>query len=310
MRNRCILRSSRARRRSRDGDEPDLLKRWDRLLQIRSDVNAGIEVERKEKHIGSSLGAHVELNATGGDYELLEQYETQLPMFFIVSGVTLRDHGGPAGDFVDSCVCRFGCQVRTLLAVRVDDVDGPGTARHLRSLPGRVIGSRRGLMTSIRSRIPELWIAAAIVVMDQATKALVKARLPLHDSVTVIPGFFDLTHVRNTGAAFGMLNSMQFAYKPAVMVVVALVALGAVASYALTLPQTQRIARYGLALILGGAAGNLIDRATLGYVVDFVDVYWRGVHFWAFNVADSAITVGVVLMLLDVLGVGRVPETV
>ena len=165
-------------------------------------------------------------------------------------------------------------------------------------------------MTSIRSRIPELWIAAAIVVMDQATKALVKARLPLHDSVTVIPGFFDLTHVRNTGAAFGMLNSMQFAYKPAVMVVVALVALAAVASYALTLPETQRIARYGLALILGGAAGNLIDRATLGYVIDFVDVYWRGVHFWAFNVADSAITVGVVLMLLDVLGVGRVPETV
>ena len=165
-------------------------------------------------------------------------------------------------------------------------------------------------MTSIRSRIPELWTAAAIVLIDQATKALVKARLPLHDSVTVIPGFFDLTHVRNTGAAFGMLNNMQFAYKPAVMVVVALVALGAVASYALTLPETQRIARYGLALILGGAAGNLIDRATMGYVVDFVDVYWRGVHFWAFNVADSAITVGVVLMLLDVLGVGRVPETV
>ena len=165
-------------------------------------------------------------------------------------------------------------------------------------------------MSSIRSRIPELWIAVAIVVFDQATKAMVKARLPLHDSVTVIPGFFDLTHVRNTGAAFGMLNNMEFAYKPAVMVGVALIALGAVASYALTLPATQRIARYGLALILGGAAGNLIDRAIMGYVVDFVDVYWRGVHFWAFNVADSAITVGVVLMLLDVVGVGRVPETV
>ena len=165
-------------------------------------------------------------------------------------------------------------------------------------------------MTSIRSRIPELWIAVAIVVFDQATKAMVKARLPLHDSITVIPGFFDLTHVRNTGAAFGMLNNMEFAYKPAVMVAVALIALGAVASYALTLPATQRIARYGLALILGGATGNLIDRAVMGYVVDFVDVYWRGVHFWAFNVADSAITVGVVLMLLDVLGVGRVPETV
>ena len=165
-------------------------------------------------------------------------------------------------------------------------------------------------MTSIRQRIPELWIVVAIVVLDQATKALVRAKLPLHESVTVIPGFFDLTHVRNTGAAFGMLDNANFAYKPAVMVIVALIALGAVASYALTLPATQRVARYGLALILGGAVGNLIDRATAGYVVDFVDVYWRGVHFWAFNVADSAITVGVVLMLLDVLGVGRVPETV
>jgi signal peptidase II len=165
-------------------------------------------------------------------------------------------------------------------------------------------------MTLIRHRMAELWIAAAIVVFDQVTKAMVKARLPLHESVTVIPGFFDLTHVRNTGAAFGMLNDLEFAYKPALMVVVALVALAAVASYALTLPASQRIARYGLALILGGAIGNLIDRATMGYVVDFVDVYWRGVHFWAFNVADSAITVGVALMLLDVLGVGRVPETV
>jgi signal peptidase II len=158
--------------------------------------------------------------------------------------------------------------------------------------------------------MPELWITAAIVVLDQATKAMVKARLPLHDSLTVIPGFFDLTHVRNTGAAFGMLNNLEFAYKPAVMIAVALVALGAVASYAVTLPASQRIARYGLALILGGAIGNLIDRATMGFVVDFVDVYWRGVHFWAFNVADAAITVGVALMLLDVLGVGRVPETV
>ena len=164
-------------------------------------------------------------------------------------------------------------------------------------------------MTSIRHRVPEIWIAAAVVALDQATKAMVKSRLPLHESVTVIPGFVDFTHVRNTGAAFGMLNNIDFAYKPAVMVIVALIALGAVASYALTLPATQRIARYGLALILGGAIGNLIDRATMGYVVDFVDVYWRGVHFWAFNVADSAITVGVVLMLLDVLGVGRVPET-
>ena len=160
-----------------------------------------------------------------------------------------------------------------------------------------------------RWRAPELVVIITIVVLDQITKALVKARVPLHESVTVIPGFFDLTHVRNTGAAYGFLDNVDFPYKPAVMVVVALEELIAVAAYALTLPATQRIARYGLALILGGAIGNLIDRATMGYVVDFVDVYWRGVHFWAFNVADSAITVGVVLMLIDVLGVGRVSET-
>ena len=162
----------------------------------------------------------------------------------------------------------------------------------------------------LRDRAPELAIVASIVVLDQITKAVVKGRLALHESVSVIPGFLDFTHVRNTGAAFGMLQSADFAYKPVVMMLLALIALGAVASYALTLPAEQRMARYGLALILGGAIGNLIDRATMGFVVDFVDVYWRGIHFWAFNVADSAITVGVSLMLLDVLGVGRVPETV
>jgi signal peptidase II len=165
-------------------------------------------------------------------------------------------------------------------------------------------------MVALRGRTSELWIATIVVVLDQITKAVVRAKLPLHESVTVIPGFFDFTHVRNTGAAFGMLNSVEFEYKPLIMVAVALIALGAVASYAVTLPPDQRMARFGLALILGGAIGNLIDRATTGFVVDFVDVYWRGVHFWAFNVADSAITVGVALMLLDVLGVGRVPETV
>ena len=165
-------------------------------------------------------------------------------------------------------------------------------------------------MAALQGRSLELLTAATIVVFDQATKALVRARLPLHESVTVIPGFFDLTHVRNTGAAFGMLNNFDFEYKPLLMVAIALIALGAVASYALTMPPEQRMARLGLALILGGAIGNLIDRARTGFVVDFVDVYWRDIHFWAFNVADSAITVGVVLMLLDVMGVRRVPETV
>jgi signal peptidase II len=165
-------------------------------------------------------------------------------------------------------------------------------------------------MSAIRGRVPELWLSAIIVALDQLTKALIRSKLALHDSVNVVPGVLDITHVRNTGAAFGVLNDMHFPYKPVVMVLVAIFALVAVGMYATTLPREQRVARFGLALILGGAIGNLIDRAMTGYVIDFVDVYWRGIHFWAFNVADSAITAGVVLMLLDVLGVGRAPETV
>ena len=166
-------------------------------------------------------------------------------------------------------------------------------------------------MTTVhRRRAPELWLSAIIVIADQVTKALVRAKLPLYDSVNVIPGMLDITHATNNGAAFGILNGVEFPYKAVVMVLVALIALAAVGLYALSLPPEQRVARAGLALILGGACGNLIDRALAGHVLDFVDVYWRDYHFWAFNVADSAITVGVALMLLDVLGVGRAPKTV
>ena len=149
-----------------------------------------------------------------------------------------------------------------------------------------------------------MWLAALIVLLDQATKVIVRRGFELHDTVELIPGFFSLTRVHNTGAAFGMLNDVDFAFKPVVLVLVATAALAGVALYAAMLPPAQWIARIGLAFILGGAAGNLIDRLTLGYVVDFFDVFWRGWHFWAFNVADAAITVGVGLMILDLLGLG------
>jgi signal peptidase II len=149
-----------------------------------------------------------------------------------------------------------------------------------------------------------LGLAGAIVVFDQLTKAAVRASIPLHGGRTVIPGFLELTHVRNSGAAFGILNAVDFPYKAAVIALVATIALVSIAFFAAGLAPHQRLARVGLALILGGAIGNLIDRVTAGYVVDFVDAYWRDYHFWAFNVADSAITIGVVGMMLDMLGVG------
>lgn len=151
----------------------------------------------------------------------------------------------------------------------------------------------------------ELWIIGVVVALDQAVKALVRSALELHESIAVVPGFFDLTRVHNTGAAFGLMNAVDFPFKTVVLTVVAAVALAALAIYGATLPASERLARVGLALIVGGAAGNLVDRIRSGYVLDFVDVYWRGWHFWAFNVADAAITIGVTLMILDLMGIGR-----
>ena len=157
----------------------------------------------------------------------------------------------------------------------------------------------------------EVWLPLLVAVIDQATKAMVRAMLPVHDSVTIIPGFIDFTHVLNSGAAFGILNGADFPFKTAVIAIVATAALVGVGMYAYSLGHHQLIARIGLALIIGGAAGNLIDRVLTGSVVDFVDVYWRTHHFWAFNVADSAISIGVTMLILDMLTTGtHVSKTV
>lgn len=151
----------------------------------------------------------------------------------------------------------------------------------------------------------EIAIVLIVAALDQLTKAIVRRTLPLGDSRSVIPDLLDFTHVHNTGAAFGLLNGVDFPYKPAVMIGVAGLALVAIAVYATQLGFQERIARVGLTLILGGALGNLVDRAVLGYVVDFVDVYWGTTHFWAFNLADAAITAGAILVILEMIGLGR-----
>ena len=148
-------------------------------------------------------------------------------------------------------------------------------------------------------------VAVTVVLADQLVKAMVRSRLALHESVSVIPGFFDLTRVHNTGAAYGFLNGVDFPFKTALLACVALAALIGLGVYAASLDQKQPLTRAGLTLVIGGAAGNLIDRVTAGYVLDFVDLYRGDWHFWAFNVADSAITIGVVLMILELLGLGR-----
>jgi signal peptidase II len=173
-------------------------------------------------------------------------------------------------------------------------------------IPGEGAYSERGEadLKPMRVRRLEVWLPVLIVACDQLSKAVVRAVVPQHTSITVIPGFMDFTHVRNTGAAFGFLNAAEFPLKTVVIAVIATAALIGVGMYAASLAHHQIVARTGLALIIGGAAGNLIDRIIAGSVVDFVDVYWQAHHFWAFNVADSAITVGVAIMILDMLGAG------
>jgi len=175
-------------------------------------------------------------------------------------------------------------------------------------MTGPAMGSTPG-GAAPRRFLLEMLLIGGLVAIDQLTKRLVRLEIPLHDSVTVIPGFLNLVHVRNTGAAFGFLNAVDFPYKAAVVALAATAALAGIALYAARLSSHERLARIGLALILGGAVGNLLDRLLLGSVVDFVDVVLGGWHFWAFNVADSAITLGVAAMLADMIGLDRHAST-
>ena len=151
----------------------------------------------------------------------------------------------------------------------------------------------------------QVWTALAVVALDQLVKAAVRPRLGLFDSIEIIPGVFSLTRVHNTGAAFGLLGAFEFPFKAAVMALVQAGALTGLAIYASRLAPQQRLSRLGLSCVIGGAIGNLIDRVTAGYVLDFFDFSWQGWHFWAFNIADASITIGVALMILDLLGADR-----
>ena len=149
------------------------------------------------------------------------------------------------------------------------------------------------------------WVSLLTIALDQATKLLVNATLPLYGSRTIIPNVMDLVHVHNAGVAFGLLNGADHPQRGLLTTGLALVALVGIAYYARHVRSEERMARLGLSLILGGAVGNLIDRVRQGYVIDFVDVYWGDWHFWAFNVADAAISVGATLVFVDVLFLNR-----
>jgi signal peptidase II len=149
------------------------------------------------------------------------------------------------------------------------------------------------------SSMKPIVLPLSIVAIDQATKFLVIRKLPLYEDVPLISGLLSLQHVRNSGAVFGFLSGTSIPGKPYLFAVMSAIALGALTYYARTIPREERLPRFALSLVIGGAIGNLIDRVRFGYVVDFVKMYWEN-HVWPnYNVADSAISIGLVLLVID-----------
>ena len=140
-------------------------------------------------------------------------------------------------------------------------------------------------------------LLGAILLLDQGTKLIVDRTIPLHRSIPVVEGWFDLTHARNTGAAFGLLAGERRAVGSFILIAFSLAAVGFIIHLLRRLAETDTGLILSLTFILAGALGNLIDRVFYGEVIDFLDVYWNGYHWPAFNVADSFITVGAVLCL-------------
>jgi len=144
-------------------------------------------------------------------------------------------------------------------------------------------------------------IALTITLLDQISKFYVQGTLRLGQVVPVMPFFFNLTYVLNPGAAFGFLSGAPAALRHPMFTAISIFAVLFIIYYRARHRQMRLLPSVGLACILGGAVGNLIDRLRLGMVVDFLDFYYGAYHWPAFNVADSAITVGVGLMIFEIL---------
>jgi signal peptidase II len=148
-----------------------------------------------------------------------------------------------------------------------------------------------------------LWVSAITLLLDQASKLAIDGSMRLFESIPLIP-FFNLTYVHNTGAAFSLLSEAG-GWQRWLFAGLAVVMSSVIGVWLYRLKNHETLMAVALSLVLGGAVGNLIDRIAYGYVIDFLDVYYRNWHWPAFNIADSAICVGVGLMVLEGLGVGK-----
>ncbi len=146
-----------------------------------------------------------------------------------------------------------------------------------------------------------IWIAAAAVLADQITKAVVDHTIAAYQTIVVIPGFFNLIHIQNPGGAFGFLARQHPYLRVFFFLILSVLASGLVVYFYRQTPRNRPWLAVAFALIFGGAVGNLIDRFRLGKVIDFLDLYVGGWHWPAFNVADSCISIGMVIVLFHLL---------
>jgi signal peptidase II len=149
-------------------------------------------------------------------------------------------------------------------------------------------------------------LALMVWIVDHLTKWAVRSNMDLGEGRAIIPGLLRISYIQNTGVAFGLFHQVQSVWKPYVLASMAVVAVAAILVYSFRVPPDRSLLQAALAITLGGILGNFVDRVVHGYVIDFIELHLRDVFQWpTFNVADTAITIGIVLLLLDTV---RNPE--
>jgi signal peptidase II len=143
-------------------------------------------------------------------------------------------------------------------------------------------------------------LTAGVLILDHLTKWVVRTRMDLHDAIELIPNLLRFSYVRNSGVAFGLFADFQSTWKPYVLAAMAVIAVVVIVVYSSRTPSSRVLLQVALAVTMGGILGNFTDRLMHGFVVDFIEFHYKEIFYWpTFNVADSAITIGIALLLID-----------
>jgi signal peptidase II len=281
----------------------ELLAKWGRIREIREAVNKDIETLRAAGQVGSSLQANVQLTVSAEDHAILFSLGEDLKFVFITSAIELI-----AGDAVSAVVIASNAVKCERCWHYRDDVGGCRPPHPVWPLHQQPVWRGRSPRVCLMARtfgkssgagmLQWLGLAFIILLVDQFTKVLIVGYYHLGDS-TYVTSFFNVVRVHNAGAAFSFLAGAS-GWQRWFFTVLGLVA-AIVIVWMLRSHPGQKLFSFAMACILGGAIGNVIDRMMYGYVVDFLDFHWRGMHFPAFNVADSAISIGAACLILDEL---------